>query len=39
MKENALLKNISRYITLTEEEVEIFKSFWTEKHWRKENTF
>ncbi|AZB16410.1 Crp/Fnr family transcriptional regulator [Chryseobacterium indologenes] len=31
MKENALLKNISRYITLTEEEVEIFKSFWTEK--------
>ncbi|WBV56976.1 Crp/Fnr family transcriptional regulator [Chryseobacterium daecheongense] len=31
MKENPLLKNISRYVTLTEEETEIFKSFWTEK--------
>ncbi|MFP7658130.1 Crp/Fnr family transcriptional regulator [Chryseobacterium proteolyticum] len=31
MKENPLLKNISRYVTLTEEETEIFESFWTEK--------
>jgi len=31
MKENPLLKNISRYVTLTEEETEIFENFWTEK--------
>lgn len=31
MKENPLLKNISRYVTLTEEETEIFEGFWTEK--------
>lgn len=31
MKENALIKNISKYVTLTPEEVLIFESFWTEK--------
>jgi CRP-like cAMP-binding protein len=31
MKENALIKNISKYVALTPEEVLIFESFWTEK--------
>jgi CRP/FNR family transcriptional regulator len=31
MKENALIKNISKYVTLTSEEVLNFESFWTEK--------
>ncbi|ASK28754.1 cAMP-binding protein [Chryseobacterium sp. T16E-39] len=31
MKESALIKNISRYVTLTAEEVLTFDSFWTEK--------
>ncbi|WP_261511646.1 Crp/Fnr family transcriptional regulator [Chryseobacterium paludis] len=31
MKEDALIKNISKYVTLTPEEILIFKSFWTEK--------
>lgn len=31
MKEDALIKNISKYVTLTPEEILTFKSFWTEK--------
>lgn len=31
MKENVLIKNISRHINLTQEEISIFENFWTEK--------
>lgn len=31
MVENALLKNISKYINLTQDEVLAFESFWAEK--------
>lgn len=31
MKENALLKNISEHINLTQKEISIFESFWMEK--------
>lgn len=31
MKENALIKNISKYVTLTPEEIVIFESFWSDK--------
>lgn len=31
MKENALIKNISKYVTLTPEEILIFENFWSEK--------
>lgn len=31
MVENALLKNISKHIDLTNEEISIFERFWTEK--------
>ena len=32
MAENALLKNISKYVNLTQDEISTFESFWTEKH-------
>ncbi len=35
MNENSLLRNISRHIHLTEEEIVIFESFWTEKTFEK----
>ncbi len=31
MAENALLKNISKYVNLTQDEISTFESFWTEK--------
>ncbi|WP_282636647.1 hypothetical protein [Sphingobacterium thalpophilum] len=31
MVENTLLKNISKYIDLTQDEISAFERFWTEK--------
>lgn len=35
MNNHALIRNISRYISLTEEEISIFESFWLEKTLKK----
>lgn len=35
MAENALLKNISKYVNLTHDEISTFESFWTEKTLKK----
>ena len=35
MAENALLKNISKYVNLTPDEISTFESFWTEKTLKK----
>ncbi|WP_185211622.1 MULTISPECIES: Crp/Fnr family transcriptional regulator [Sphingobacterium] len=35
MAENALLKNISKYVNLTQDEISTFESFWTEKTLKK----
>lgn len=35
MVENALIKNISKHINLTQEEISIFEKFWTERTFEK----
>ncbi len=39
MVENTLLKNISKYIDLTQDEISTFERFWTEKHWKRGTIF
>ncbi|AZA83167.1 Crp/Fnr family transcriptional regulator [Chryseobacterium lactis] len=35
MKHHALIKNISRFVSLTPAEIAIFEDFWVEKTWEK----